>query len=208
MAFQGTQRQGAAPVHSSRHGADPGADQIAESELHSALRQAALKEFEPLEELLELKMSFIFVCFLAPVMPIGLIATLVARLFEIRSKLTKLFFVRRRCFPGDARLHHGTQGAFVFICAYLAVVWHAGLDWVTYNSDLSSQGGALQALVGWFMTSVGIMALSAFISRQMRRRGKSCSGRSTISRIMSGGLDFAFPFKAFPNGAKQGFEAV
>merc|ERR1712187_733380 len=106
--------------------------------LEDALNQIILKEFEPLDELLEMKLSFIFIILFAPVMPLGLIPTLVARLIEIRTKLTKLFIVRRRRIPEDSRLVHETQKTFTVLAAHVAVVWQTGLNFVSYNSELAS----------------------------------------------------------------------
>merc|ERR1711953_808984 len=95
---------------------------------------------------------------------------------EIRTKLTKSFFVRRRCFPGDARLLHDTQGTFAFLSAHLAVVWHAGLNWITLNEDIARPGGMLRAVLGWIGTSVALIGMMWIVNHHVRKHGRLSGG--------------------------------
>mmetsp|Transcript_40188 Transcript_40188/g.87817 ORF Transcript_40188/g.87817 Transcript_40188/m.87817 type:complete len:945 (-) Transcript_40188:111-2945(-) len=133
-----------------------------------ALEQVVLKEFEPLDELLELKMSFLFIIFFSPVMPLGVVPTLVARLLEIRTKLTKLFLIRRRSMPEDARLVHDTQGTFTMMVAKLAVVWHSGLYFVSYNPSLAAWRPAL-VVSCWLGFSLAFITLLHLVEKQYVR---------------------------------------
>eukprot|EP00913_Durusdinium_trenchii_P020052 g18846.t1 len=72
--------------------------------LAGALDQAVLRPFDAMEELKELKLNFFFVLLFAPLKPILVLPTLLARLIEVRAKLQKLFMVKRRNIPRDARL--------------------------------------------------------------------------------------------------------
>jgi len=141
-----------------------GSPEEAEQLLEGALDQVARRSFEPFDELVELKMNFLFVSFLAPVMPFGVIPTLAARLLELRSKSLKMFFVRRRCWPDEARLLHATQRTFAHIVAHAAVVWHLGLILVVYNSKVA-HWGALKTLVVWIVSAAAVTALLHSMSR-------------------------------------------
>jgi len=104
--------------------------QDAEALVHTALQEAALKPFEPLDELLELKLSFLWVVFFAPLKPLGVVPTFGARFLERHTDLTKLLYVRRRPFPGQAEIAHETQSAFV---------WGAGLRFLVVGHAISSR---------------------------------------------------------------------
>merc|ERR1711972_86464 len=91
--------------------------------VQSALEQVSRKEFEPLDELLEIKMNFLFVTFFAPIMPIGLLPTLAARLLRVRSKATKLFSLRRRSWPEESHLLHQTMEKCFVLIAHITLVW-------------------------------------------------------------------------------------
>merc|ERR1712032_1554156 len=82
------------------------------------------------------KLNFLFVTMLAPVKPLGVLPTLLARFVEVRSKEAKLFVVRRRCFPMGAGVFHNTQKHFVRLVAVWAVVWHTAISHISYNTEL------------------------------------------------------------------------
>lgn len=103
---------------------------------HKALRQSIKKQFDPLDELLELKLSFLFVAFFAPVRPVGVFPTLAARLLETHADLTKMLFVRRRPFPESAHVAHTTQEGFAWGTAIATTIWSIGLSLITYNNNL------------------------------------------------------------------------
>lgn len=146
--------------------------------MRTAVDQSTRKVFEPFEELIELKMNFLFLSFFAPIMPIGVVPTLVARLLEVRSETTKLFFVRRRCWPGEARLLHETQDAFAKAAAHAAVVWHVGLVVVAYNPHLA-EWGAVKALAVWIVGALAMIGvLHGLIWLLPRRQGPLRSSHS------------------------------
>lgn len=141
--------------------------------LKGALDQVALKMFDPLDELLELKMNFIFVCFFAPIMPSGLLPTIIARLLEVRTKATKLFFVRRRQWPDEARLLHDTQDCFARIAATLAVFWHVGLFLVSYN-DMILEWGKKFTVFLWLFSSIASAVALNFLGWFVNTYFRSC----------------------------------
>jgi len=145
--------------------------------LRGALDQASRKAFEPLDEVMELKMNFLFVSFFAPIMPIGLVPTLLARLLEVRSKATKLFFVRQRCWPGESRLLHETQDSFARIASHMAIVWHTGLIVTAYNPRLYEwpawQVAGSWVVAIWFVTLV-LHLLTPRLHRLRRLFGRRC----------------------------------
>lgn len=101
-----------------------------------ALDQSVRKLFEPPDELLELKLNFMFVVFFAPIRPFGVLPTLGARLLEVHTDLAKMLFVRRRPFPEDGAALHGAQEGFCRIVMPFALVWSLLLSLITYNDDL------------------------------------------------------------------------
>lgn len=104
--------------------------------LGSALEQAAKKPFDPLDELLEVKLNFLWVVFFAPIMPWGIFPTLLARFLEVHSDLTKMLFVRRRVFPRSDGVLRATQRSFALGTMVAATVWYLMLSLVTYNDHL------------------------------------------------------------------------
>merc|ERR1712217_507271 len=117
--------------------------------MQSALEQVSRKEFEPLDDLLEIKMNFLFVTFFAPIMPIGLLPTLGARLLRVRSKATKLFFLRRRSWPEESHLLHQTMEKCFVLIAHITVVWYSGLILVSYNPYIP-EWGVWKTMLIWF----------------------------------------------------------
>jgi len=107
--------------------------------IDQALEQAVLRPFDPFDELLELKLSFLWALFFVPVKPFGIFPTLVARLLESHTDVMKLLYVCRLSFPyssQDSYLAHSTQKDFVFIAFILAIFWSIGLSLITYNGNL------------------------------------------------------------------------
>jgi len=127
--------------------------------LDGALEQAVRREYDALDGLKELKLSFLFVMLFAPIQPILVLPTLCARLLEVRSKLPKLFLVKRRNVPRDAALVHSTQETFAIRVVQVAFVWHVGIALVAYNTDLATANQDM--LIGvWILTSiVGVVVL-------------------------------------------------
>jgi hypothetical protein len=102
----------------------------------TALDQAILKPFEPAEELVELQMNFLWVVCMAPIHPIGVFPTLLARLVETYSDMKKLLWVRQRPFPSSDELARRLMIAFTIGTIFLGLAWTIGLSLLTYNDDL------------------------------------------------------------------------
>lgn len=111
-------------------------DDCCERCIDGPLEQVVLREFDALDELKDLKLNFLFVVLFAPVVPWAIIPTLLARVMEVRLKITKLFLVRRRSFPRDAHLIHSTQETFTDVVTSFTVFWYLGLSLVTFNNEL------------------------------------------------------------------------
>lgn len=77
--------------------------------VEGALEQVTEREFDAMDEIKELKLNFLFVLLFAPLKPLLVLPTLLARVIEVRAKLQKVFLIRRRNVPRDARLIHGPQ---------------------------------------------------------------------------------------------------
>ena len=103
-----------------------------------ALEQVTLREFDAMDEIKELKLNFIFVLLFAPLKPLLVLPTLLARLIEVRAKLQKVFLIRRRNVPRDAKLVHGPQEFFTVFAVIVACFWHFGLAFMAYNNELPS----------------------------------------------------------------------
>lgn len=149
-------------AHASPRGLSPGQLQL----LNEALAQFCLKPFEPDIELLCQEMSFMWAMFFAPIYPTGILFTLVARVIEVKMNLTKLLFVRRRCFPEGDRLERDLQRGFLRGAVLAATGWSFGLSILTYNNDLWRWGGWWQGLVGvivflWLASSAGVALMHA-----------------------------------------------
>jgi len=100
------------------------------------LHQFALKEFENSSEVLEMQMSFLNVLFFGPVMPLGIIVTLIAKIVERPSNLVKLLFTRRRALPSrDEALRISFQ-RFVVGATISSFFWYMCLILTTYQEDV------------------------------------------------------------------------
>lgn len=138
-------------------------------DVEGALEQVTLREFDAIEEIKELKLNFMFVLLFAPLKPLLVLPTLLARLIEVRAKLQKVFLIRRRNVPRDARLVHGPQELFTVFALVAACFWHVGLVFMAYNDQLPSWDfGTLLGL--WLGISVVIATLAYLIYRQADKR--------------------------------------
>lgn len=145
------------------------ANHLALEEVKIALKQLARKQFEPVDELREVKMNLLWIMFFAPVMPLGIFTTLIARFIEVKTDLYKLLYIRRRAFPDDDDsekvLEQTTQNAFVRAAVCAGAGWSAGLTLITYNDELWTWGHwryvVLVALAAWMVMS----AVVAFLHR-------------------------------------------
>jgi len=107
--------------------------------VNDALRQLIRKEFEPQDELLEVRLSLLFVTVFAPIRPAGVFFTLLAKLLESQTDVSKMLFVRRRAFPrrgAEAVLMHNMHTTFFIGVLIFKAVWSAWLSGVTYNDEL------------------------------------------------------------------------
>jgi len=100
---------------------------------HPALQQGIRREFDPLLELLFLKLSWVWMLFFIPVVPWGVFPTLLGWLLEARIKLRSVLLTRRRPFPKGAVLAHKTTVAFMGSVLILSVPWWALLCWLTFD---------------------------------------------------------------------------
>merc|ERR1712187_693982 len=73
-------------------------------DLEYILNQSLRKEYEPTAELLEQKMSRLWVAFFTPIMPLGVLMTLFANILEVYFDTTKLLWSRQRP-TSDAKEH-------------------------------------------------------------------------------------------------------
>jgi len=108
-------------------------------EVTDALQQLIRKEFGPRDELLEVRLSLLFVITFAPIQPAGVFFTLLAKLLESHTDLTKMLFVRRRFFPqrgAEAANMHGMHRRFFIGVLMFKVAWSTWLSVVTYNDEL------------------------------------------------------------------------
>ena len=137
--------------------------------LDGALEQAVLRPWDAMEELKELKLNFLFVLLFAPLKPVLVLPTLLARLLEVRAKLQKLFLVKRRNIPRDARLVHRPQEIFTVAAVQAACFWHIGLALTAYNGDLWTWSmGGLTAV--WFPGGL-VASIAVFIIYRFTDKG-------------------------------------
>lgn len=129
--------------------------------IHRALQEAVRKPFEPASELLEVQMSFLWILLFAPIVPHGILPTLLAQVIENKTDLAKMLLARRRPFPESALIVHKTQQAFVRAAAFGATGWSLGLSLMTYNNDLWRWSWAARActaacVTAWLFIAAGI----------------------------------------------------
>ncbi|CAE7382564.1 unnamed protein product [Symbiodinium sp. KB8] len=153
-------------------------DDCCERCLDGPLEQVVLREFDALDELKDIKLNFLFVVLFAPVLPWGIIPTLLARLLEVRCKLPKLFLVRRRSFPRDAQLLHSTQESFTDVVTSFAVFWYLGLSMVTYNTELYGWSATELlliwsglGLIGSILVSLSVRFLQKYVEKRASATG-------------------------------------
>lgn len=103
--------------------------------LDSALQEMQLKEFEVDAELLEVKLNFLFVIMFASIMPEGVFTTLLGRMLESWTDLTKLLFLKRRPFPDQGMsiaVQHYWMKTFIAVAIVVKVVWSILLSFFVY----------------------------------------------------------------------------
>jgi len=144
-------------------------DDCCERCIDGPLEQVVLREFDALDELKDLKLNFLFVVLFAPVVPWAIIPTLLARVMEVRLKITKLFLVRRRSFPRDAHLIHSTQETFTAVVTSFTVFWYLGLSLVTFNNQLHTWKLS-ELLLTWLGCGLAGSIMVSLVVRCLRRR--------------------------------------
>ncbi|CAK9062348.1 unnamed protein product [Durusdinium trenchii] len=130
--------------------------------LFGPLDQRLLRPFNPIDELKMLKMNFMIVVMFAPVNPWGLIAQLLARLFDLHSRLSKLLIVRRRDSPMDNALAHISQKVFGHIILPFCAIWHIGLALISYNTDLYKYQHSVLVVI-WFGSALALAGIALLI---------------------------------------------
>jgi len=128
-----------------------------------ALSQAQRKVLEPADELLELQMSFLWVVFLMPIRPEGVLITLVARIMAIHFGLVKILYVRRRPFPTSDKVMRQVHSSFMLGVMMGSIGWTTGLSFLTYNDDIWRWGVwgrvAMVSIYSWWVLSVVVVML-------------------------------------------------
>jgi len=115
-------------------------EEPAAPQLRAALNQVKLKLFQVQDEVMELDMCLLWVAFFMPILPIGVIFIMMARLVEVNSDVTKMLYVRSRPVPMDDRLLRREMNAFSWCVAVASCGWSVGLSLITYNDDLHAWG--------------------------------------------------------------------
>jgi len=117
-------------------------EEPAAPQLRTALDQVKLKPFLVEDELMELEMSLLWVTFFMPILPFGVGVTMIAKLVEVNSDVTKMLYIRRRPVPMDDRVLRREMNAYAWCVAVAACGWSAGLSLITYNNNLHEWGWA------------------------------------------------------------------
>jgi len=138
-----------------------GQDNSREALIDRGLEEGVRKPFEPACELMEAEMTFLWIMLFAPILPRGVIPTMLAHVVEIKSDLTKLLFVRRRPFPEPALVVRTVDRAFIRSAVFGAVGWSAGLSVITYNDNLwrwhwAERAAAAVGVGLWLVVSAAI----------------------------------------------------
>eukprot|EP00438_Fugacium_kawagutii_P013964 Skav202192 [mRNA] locus=scaffold191:13755:17530:- [translate_table: standard] len=137
--------------------------------VEGALEQVTERELIAMDEIKELKLNFLFVLLFAPLKPLLVLPTLLARVIEVRAKLQKVFLIRRRNVPRDARLIHGPQEAFIVFSLIISCFWHFGLVFMAYNTELPSW--SFGSVLGvWLGGGAALATVLFLIYREADRR--------------------------------------
>uniref|UniRef100_A0A7S1R3E9 Uncharacterized protein n=1 Tax=Alexandrium catenella TaxID=2925 RepID=A0A7S1R3E9_ALECA len=142
----------------------------------AALEQFKMKPFEVEEELMEIEMTLLWLVFFMPLLPGGVIVTMVAKLAEVSTDLTKLLFVNRRPVPVDDVAMRREISTYAWCVVVTGLAWTLGLSLVTYNDDLYKWG---YGGVSVFLAMVAFMFAG---SVAMTRTVKRCTVRSRVRR--------------------------
>lgn len=132
--------------------------------LNDALDQALKKPFEVEDELMEMEMSFLWVTFFMPILPLGVITTAAARLIEHKTDLIKMMSVRRHPVPVSDRIMRQETNTYVCCVTVGCMGWSAGLSSITYNDDLwmlsfSTRVLLMLGVVLWLFSTTAVMTL-------------------------------------------------
>lgn len=136
--------------------------------LELALRQGVRRPHEPLIELLELDLHFLWLLFFAPILPLGVLLAVVARVIKVKMELTKMLFVSQRSFPEPDSVMRKSQQSFMRAATIASIGWSAGLSLLTYNDDLWRWGWGKAivplVVVMWLIVSAGFALAHADVA--------------------------------------------
>lgn len=126
------------------------------------LQQSVRREYEAIEEIKEIKLSFMWLLYFSFIYPYGVLAIVISRVLECQFDLAKLLLVCRRPFPEPDVLLHWTQVSFYVSAVCGAFGWNIGLFMLTYNEDLpmwseSARWGAAITLSVWQLLCMALM---------------------------------------------------
>jgi len=110
-----------------------GSDEPKQKLSRFALEQGARKSYDPLADLLFMKLSWFWALFFLPIVPWGVFPALACWILEANKKLEELILLHRRPFPHSLQLIHRTLHLYQRAVLILAVNWWACLLMLTYN---------------------------------------------------------------------------
>eukprot|EP00747_Dinoflagellata_sp_TGD_P022423 gnl/TRDRNA2_/TRDRNA2_129100_c1_seq1.p1 gnl/TRDRNA2_/TRDRNA2_129100_c1~~gnl/TRDRNA2_/TRDRNA2_129100_c1_seq1.p1 ORF type:complete len:404 (+),score=57.42 gnl/TRDRNA2_/TRDRNA2_129100_c1_seq1:177-1214(+) len=175
---------------------------------NAALLQVSYKEFEPFGECEEMMLCFLWVLFFTPVMPIGIFATLGARIMEIKFDLTKLLYVRQRAFPEADETMCRLQSVFTVAASWASIGWCVGLSMITYNDDFcdltkTSQNLYLLGVTSWMAAAI-VWALAYNEWKrlaQLAQEKATLAANTELSEIAMSVVPS--PFRSFDRSSKE-----
>lgn len=116
-------------------------------------------------------MCFIFCLWFAPIKPLGILLTTIAKVFEVHTDIFKMLLVRRRPRPFDDTDMRRSQVGFLFCAVFATVGWYFGLFLLTYNDELHSwwpMGQIVQGAVFlWFFLTFGLSIVGNEVSHYL-----------------------------------------
>jgi len=113
-------------------------EQLAKENLiDTSLKQAVLKPFDPLGELLQVKLSQLWLLFFVTIRPSGIVPLVLARMLKSQTDITKMLYDYRRNFPmRSLAWPHAAQKWFMVGALVFTMFWYLGLSLVVFNDDV------------------------------------------------------------------------
>jgi len=141
--------------------------------VEEAISQGILKDFDPEAALLELKLNFLWVLFFAPIMPEGILPTLLASVLRHKLRLVELLHMKKPPNFEHDKAARRLQCIFIVMVVSGNIAWTSALSLITYNSDLWQhlQRGEFTflAVLIWYGISIGLgFAYNEYHRRQLR----------------------------------------